>query len=263
MWSPPKPISDAIPPNVVRIPYWPRWKDSVVPNWPIILLKLSAVVILISLSFGAIARRVWKPGANYWLDFAWYSGLCQFVAAFALTLVSLPLYLILDDLLGVFIFVAMFGGALAGRRFARLERHHQPDHVCVEKHVLCDVAIRHEDYLDDELHHDGAVASLPESQSRGVQNNSSAIGGVAIGLLFSFALMLSSVMLGKLCWDQGLLPNHKPFLGLRITGVLLAICGVCSVLALLFRNQTDQVKGIMLGMIAGCLFWSVLMFCIH
>ena len=99
MWSPPKPISGGIPPNVVRIPFWPRWKASVVPDWSMILLKLFAAVILVSLSFGALARRMWKPGANDWLDFAWYSGLCQCVAAIALALVSLALYLILDDLL--------------------------------------------------------------------------------------------------------------------------------------------------------------------
>ncbi len=190
MWTPPKPISDGIPPDVVRIPFWPRWRASVVPYWSVILLKLSAAVILISLLFGALARRVWKPGVSEWLDFAWYSGLCQGTAVFALGLVSIPLYLIVDQLAGVFALVAMCGGALAGRSFARLERQRRIEHAPVVQRSLSDSAVRQQDDAHGEPRHEGATATPPASKPRGVKDYSRAIGGVALGIFFSFALMI-------------------------------------------------------------------------
>ncbi len=45
--------------------------------------------------------------------------------------------------------------------------------------------------------------------------------------------------------------------------MILALCAVCSVIALLLRNHTDLTKGILLGLIAGCSYWSVMMFMFH
>lgn len=263
MWSPPKPISDRIPPNVVRIPFWPRWRAAIVPDWSIILLKLATAVILVSLSFGTLARRVWKPGVSYWLDFAWYSGLCQCVAALVFLMVSAPLYLIVDVFVGVFAVVVVLGGALAGHRFTRLEWQRRAEWGYVAKRNRADVAVRQKADLEDELRQDVSRAAIPATMPRGVQSYSRVIGGVALGLFSSVALMLLSVMIGKFCYDRGLLENSEPFFIRRIIGTILALCAVCCVVVWLFRNQTDLVKGAILGLSAGCLFWSVLMFILH
>jgi hypothetical protein len=129
-----------------------------------------------------------------------------------------------------------------------LDWHQRAEGDSREQRSLPSSAVRQKEDSHGEPRHEGATATQLASKTSGVQDYSKAIGGVALGLFFSFALMMWSVSIGRFCYDLDLLVNHEPFFHLRIIGVILALCTAFSGMVLTLRSHTYLKKGILLGL---------------